>query len=388
MAAIAGIAVSLIGGLVAADTQAASAEEAARLQAGGASGATAIQNQQFQTIRNDQAPWRDAGQWGIGRLQQLMGRDVAGEQARAARIAASQREEFIDPFGESQVVWTDAGGNPVANSSLYGSNPAYRQAFDQAMQEARARWSDEGMISQGVPTESQAQMVEQRIRQLVPSQRVIRSVDPGVDPGAAFVGPEGQGNILDEGQRRWQAGPQGQQNETGSLMRMFSSQDLQNDPIYQASYQSGLDEGRKAIERRLGAAGLNNSGGAIKALTRFGTDYTAQKGNEAYNRFNAQQTNQYNRLASLSGIGQTAANQTTAAAQNLGNNLSNITLGNANAQAASELAQGRVWGGTIGNLGNWWNQYQQSQQLQNNPGYSAPQWGQANNPYVESGGPY
>lgn len=376
MAAIAGVVASVIGGLVAADTQAASAEEAARLQAGGASGASAIQNQQFQTIRNDQAPWRDAGQWGIGRLQQLMGRDVASEQARAARIAASQREEWIDPFGQSQVVWSDATNNPIANSTLYQNNPAYRQAFDQAMQEARARYSEEAMIAQGVPNQTMAEMVEQRIRQLVPSQRVIRTVDPGVDPGAAFVGPEGRGNILD------QAAPQGQQGgggqgELGSLMRMFSSQDLQNDPVYQASYQSGLDEGRKALERRFGAAGMSNSGAAIKALTRFGTDYTAQRGNEAFNRFNSQQTNQYNRLASLSGIGQTSANQTSAAAQNLGNNLAGITLGNANAQAASELAQGRVWGGTIGNLGNWWNQYQQSQQLnQQQPamGYSAPAW--------------
>jgi hypothetical protein len=368
MGAIAGAVIGIIGSLAASDAQASSAEEAARLQAGGASAGSAIQHRQFQTIRNDQAPWRSAGEFGINRLASLLGRDTRAEEAAAQARLASQTVSYVDPFAGHEVFWRDPGQRLLMNSSLYESNPQYRQVWDQANANVAAKL---GMPDGEIPWYAD-QMIEEEFKRLSPSQKVVSyNQNPVV--------PEGRTSIID--------GPRSQQSvqggdDIGGLLRQFSSQDLQNDPIYQASYQAGLESGRKSLGNQFNAAGMGQSGGAAKAMSRFAIDYTAQRGNEAFNRWNAGNTNTFNRLASLSGIGQTAANQTSAAASNLGNNLTNLTVGNANAQAASQIAQGNAQAGALGNIGNWWNQYQMSQTQQ------PVAWQQtyANNPYMSSGG--
>jgi hypothetical protein len=106
--------------------------------------------------------------------------------------------------------------------------------------------------------------------------------------------------------------------------------DFQADP----GYQFRMEEGQKALERSAAAKGGLFSGSAIKDTLRFGQGLGAQEYGAAFDRFNVQNANTFNRLASISGIGQTAANQTGAAMQNYGNNASNNILGAGNAQAA------------------------------------------------------
>lgn len=144
--------------------------------------------------------------------------------------------------------------------------------------------------------------------------------------------------------------------------RPFSMSDIDKDPVYQKSMQFGLSEGTKAIDRMASASGRLLSGRTAKELSRYATDYTGTKANDSFNRYQTTLTNDFNRKAAISGVGQTAANTVAASGSNMANNVSNLIVGNGNAQAASNIAQGNAVTGAINNLGNWW----QNQQLLSN----------------------
>ena len=165
------------------------------------------------------------------------------------------------------------------------------------------------------------------------------------------------GNLHAAGYRKYleghlQANPQEDPADFGALNRKFSMEDMNADPVMKASFDFGLSEGEKAVKRMFGAKGLSRSGGAVKALTRFATDYTNQKGGEAYNRFYGDQDRTFNRLAGVSGTGQTASTTVANAGANAANNISAMQVGAGNARGAAAIAGGNAMGGVFGNIGN------------------------------------
>lgn len=153
------------------------------------------------------------------------------------------------------------------------------------------------------------------------------------------------------------------------INRNYTLADIQADPIYRSTFQTGLDQGRNALMRQLSAGGNRNSGAAAKALTRFGQDYASQQGTSALQRIWGQQGNQFNRLASMAGIGQTANQQLQQAGQNFANNVGNIAMSGANARGASQIARGNAWTNAIGQGFNAWQQNQMMNRLA-----PPPQW--------------
>jgi len=115
------------------------------------------------------------------------------------------------------------------------------------------------------------------------------------------------------------------------------------------SYDFRFNEGMKAIENRQRAAGNSMSGAASKELIRYGQDFASQEyGNEyardvnEYNMETNRLTNLYNRLAGVSGVGQTATNDINANASNMGRNVGNVMSNNAAAQNRSSVMQGQA----------------------------------------------
>lgn len=182
----------------------------------------------------------------------------------------------------------------------------------------------------------------------------------------------------------------------------FTLADFWDDPVTKASYQSGLDLGEKAVKNMASARGGLNSGATLKALTRFGTDYTGQQAagsqarfvndqnnaysrftndqNNAYNRFTNDQNTTFNRLSGLAGVGSNAVTSGNAAGQNyagtvagLGtgsaNSIGNLLTGTAgananlissqgNARGAATIAGANALSGGINSVGNWFNNQQ------------------------------
>ena len=115
---------------------------------------------------------------------------------------------------------------------------------------------------------------------------------------------------------------------------------VRNDLITDPSYQFRFNQGLQAIQNRGAALGKRFSGNMLQALTDYGQDYASQEFGNAYNR-----------LAGISGTGQTATNALNQASQNYANAVGNaqgqIGSANANAALASGQAQAGMWN-TIG----------------------------------------
>lgn len=152
--------------------------------------------------------------------------------------------------------------------------------------------------------------------------------------------------------------------------------DLQNDP----AYMGGFNLGQQAIERSaLAKTGL--SGGTLKSLNKFGQDYGSAKYGElyarakgeyetAYNQFQQQTSDKFNRLASLAGFGQTSAGELNSAAGTLAGqnqsgsagiantlmggaqNIANLQTQAGNARASGYVGGANAIGGAIGGASN------------------------------------
>lgn len=168
-------------------------------------------------------------------------------------------------------------------------------------------------------TQIQKDMYDQTRKDLMPY------ADAGRDSLAQLIG---------------QMGPDGYFNQT------YTGQDIYSDP----SYQFRLQQGQDAIQSSAAARGGLLSGATLKALQGYGQDMASQEFGNAYNRFNADQTNQYNRLSNIVGLGQNAAAQQGNAGMQTAQAVANNTMAGANAQAAGQIAAGNRTANTFGSL--------------------------------------
>lgn len=124
--------------------------------------------------------------------------------------------------------------------------------------------------------------------------------------------------------------------QNGQFMQTYTGQDIYDDP----SYKFRLQQGQDSIQSGAAAQGGLLSGATQKALAGYGQDMASQEFGNAYNRFNADQSNQYNRLSNLVGMGQGAAAGVGNAGMQTGQAMANNAMSGANAQAAGTIAKG------------------------------------------------
>ncbi len=137
----------------------------------------------------------------------------------------------------------------------------------------------------------------------------------------------------------------------GSANGTVSAQDVMNTP----GYQFGLDQGITALNRQAAARGSYNSGAALKAASRYGTDYATTKYQDAFNNLQTQQTNALNRLAQVAGYGTTGANTVASSGANAANNISANQTALGNALGAAQLSNATNWGNTANQIASAWN---------------------------------
>ncbi len=157
----------------------------------------------------------------------------------------------------------------------------------------------------------------------------------------------------------------------GSLLRKFSTADIEADPVYKSGLQFGLDQGTSAINARALQTGNYDSGATLKALTRYANDYGSTKAEGAYNRYNADNTNIFNKLSGISGTAQVAANQVGSAGTNATNQISGDLTGAGNARAAGIVGGANAWGSGITGVANAYNTYDQNQRYKKLTGYNS-----------------
>ncbi len=144
----------------------------------------------------------------------------------------------------------------------------------------------------------------------------------------------------------------------GSFTKQFAPSDLTMDP----SYQWRLQQGMRALESSAAARGMTGSGSNLADITNYAQGAASQEYQNAFDRYQTNQTNLFNRLSSLAGTGQVAANNMGSAADNAGysigstltntaNNVANIGMSNANSQAAASIGQANAWSGALNSIG-------------------------------------
>lgn len=139
----------------------------------------------------------------------------------------------------------------------------------------------------------------------------------------------------------------GQMTPDGYFNQTYTGQDIYSDP----SYQFRLQQGQDAIQSSAAAKGGLLTGATLKALQNYGQESASQEYSNAYNRFNADQTNRYNRLSNLVGIGQNAAAQVGNAGAQTAQAIANNTMAGANSIAAGQVGSANAWSGAANNLG-------------------------------------
>lgn len=328
-AAIIGASIAATGGSVAsgvlgsraagkaAKSQSEAAAYAAELQKQAADEALAFQKEQWQTTQQNYAPWLEAGKTGLDALLHGMGLGSLETTTTAAE----------DPY---------AGQRSQYQESVTG----IKSQIDALQQQLQS-----GALT-GVSAILAANQLNALNTELQSATKQLESLPaaPAAD-GTASITSGDSGKDYPVGY--------------GDLMKDFSKEDFETDP----GYQFRLDEGIKAIERSAAAKGGALSGGAVKSALQYNQGFASNEYSNAFNRYNTQQANKYNRLAGLSGVGQSAAQQTAATGQAYANNAGNILTGSAqaqgdyatqgaNARASGYMGGANAWGNAIGGITN------------------------------------
>lgn len=305
----------------AAGVQAAAGTQAAQLQAQSAREALAFQKQVFATQQEQFAPWLQTGRGALANLSHLMGipsqQQGDGTAIGATPALPTERANLGDLLDTGRLQGEDRRIIDLVNDGGGRFSPRQFSAIDGG----------------GIPFEGGGAVDK--------FNPVLAGGIPG-RPGPTLAGAGGEtGNLSSL------VNPE--LGEFGSLMQPFgeefvapTEEDLQLTP----GYRFRLQEGQDVLEHSAAARGGLLTGATAEALTRYGQDYASGEYQNVYNRalteyqqnyniFQQNQANQFNRLASLSGVGQTAAAQLSSAGQFAAGNVGNILLGSAAQQGQS-----------------------------------------------------
>jgi len=291
---------SILGGMMGGS----GADKAAKAQAKATKAAIAESARQYDISRADMAPWRDTGSAAINRLGVLLGLTPRAGTSAASIGAMPTREQF-----------TTQGSSTLTANDIAAFNAA--QAINPS----------------GISIDEYARQI-------------------GATTGGGFDQSGYDAAMADWNARKAAYDAQGPDAGYGDLLKKFTVGDFWADPVTQLGFEFGLGEGTKGLTRMAAARGGLNSGATLKALTRYGTDYTGTKAAESRGRFVDDQTNLYNRFAGVAGSGQTAANTSVAAGQNYAGTVGNLITSLGNARGAAAIAKSNAYGGALGNAAN------------------------------------
>ena len=151
-----------------------------------------------------------------------------------------------------------------------------------------------------------------------------------------------QFNTINNQQAPWRQAGQNALSQIADMNPQFTHQfnasDLNSNLA--PNYQFQLQQGQGAVKNLANSTGGLIGGNALKGIEDYTQNYAANAYQQAYNNYSNNQTNIFNRLSSIAGLGQTA-NESTANAGTAATQASNnyLTSGAA-ASAAGQVGVG------------------------------------------------
>lgn len=141
----------------------------------------------------------------------------------------------------------------------------------------------------------------------------------------------------------------------GSLQPQFQHQFDANDlkTNLAPNYDFQLQQGLGATQNLANASGGLISGNTLKGINDYAQNFAGNAYQQAFNNYNSQQTNIFNRLSTIAGLGSTA-NQTTAQAGTAAaGQAGNFLTSGAAASAAGQVGVANAVGNGLGNYAGW-----------------------------------
>lgn len=132
----------------------------------------------------------------------------------------------------------------------------------------------------------------------------------------------------------------------GSLGHAFGPDDLKANLA--PNYDFMLKQGQGAVNAQANAMG-GLGGNSLKAINDYTQNYASNAYQQAYENYNTNQTNIYNRLASIAGLGQTAGSNSATGASGFASGIAGSQMGAGNAAAAGIVGGANAVGSSINN---------------------------------------
>jgi len=132
------------------------------------------------------------------------------------------------------------------------------------------------------------------------------------------------------------------------LTKQFTNADLNANLAPNYQFMLGQGQGATIENANVGGGGSNVN----LANQLFTQNYAQNAYQQAFNNFQGQQTNIYNRLSGIAGMGLQGATGAANAMIGTGTNVAGLTSGLGNAQAASQIGQANAYAGGVNNISN------------------------------------
>lgn len=132
--------------------------------------------------------------------------------------------------------------------------------------------------------------------------------------------------------------------------QQFTNQDL--NATLAPGYGFRLQQGQQANLQANNASGGAVSGNALRSLQDYIQNFASGEYGTAFNQFQAQRSNIYSNLNSIADMGLKGTTGQANAMIGTGTNVASLMNASGNAQAASQVAQGQVYGNTAQGIAN------------------------------------
>jgi hypothetical protein len=154
--------------------------------------------------------------------------------------------------------------------------------------------------------------------------------------------------------------------DRGYFTRQFNNQDLNANlaPGYEFRLKQGIGANLQASNATGGAV----SGNALRSLQDYAQNFASGEYANAFNQFQTQRGNIFSNLREIANMGLTATTGQANAMIGTGTNIASLSAAGGNAQAASQIAQGNIYGNTAQGIANAGMYYGM-----NRPSYYQPQ---------------
>lgn len=166
-------------------------------------------------------------------------------------------------------------------------------------------------------------------------------------------------NTVNEQQAPWrQAGTTALKTMTagtapgGQFTHQFNADDLKTGLA--PNYDFMLGQGLGAVNNSASVTGGLVGGNALKGINDYAQNYASNGYQNAFNNYNTNQTNIFNRLSSIAGLGQTANGQTATAGTTLAGNIGSAQMAGGAAAASGIVGGANAINGGLNNAMGWY----------------------------------